>query len=283
MRASGYLKKSLESLKWFSKTVYETLTGEITFKYAKIKIWSQLSLVGKRFIDGVNWKSYNKHYLEELKITAKAHTLLIKNEEVVFEDGRLLIKGSNTKPLLVSHRLLYETVIRLAPKSVLEIGCGAGDHLANLQILQKSVACFGVDLLPEQLDLLNARHPKNNFILSLADVTLKDCELPKVDLVFSHAVLMHISEKEDRFQRALDTIFLTAQKQVVLMENWTQHDFFTGIAQAIGEKSEWQLYFASSKEQPEARILIASRIKLPGFDLLEDYDGLLMGRPIVFH
>ena len=71
MSVLRFIRKIRLSLSWFYQTIYEAITGEISIKYARIKILSQLTLTGKRFIDGVNWKTYNKHYLEELKIIEK--------------------------------------------------------------------------------------------------------------------------------------------------------------------------------------------------------------------
>jgi hypothetical protein len=68
MSVLNFVRKIRLSLLWFFQTIYEAITGKISIKYARIKILSQLTLTGKRFIDGVNWNTYNLHYLEELKI-----------------------------------------------------------------------------------------------------------------------------------------------------------------------------------------------------------------------
>jgi hypothetical protein len=268
---------------WLLNTVYEAVTGKVTLKYAAIKIWSQLTFVGKRFTDGVNWKSYNKHYLEELKITEKTNTLLIKDQDVIIQDGRIKYNKENIKPLLVSHELLYEAISRLNPSEVLEVGCGAGDHLANLKSLNSTLDCRGVDLLSMQIDSLNLRHPNNKFNLSVADLTLAGCPLPETELVFTHAVLMHISEKENRYQNALENIFNAAQKHVVLMENWTQHDFFNDVNACLRNHPEWKIYFETSSRDQQTRIMIISKMELSIFRPLATYEDLLLGEKVIFH
>ena len=283
MSASQILKKIKLSSIWFLRTIYEAITGEISLKYAGIKIWSQFTLVGRRFVDGVNWNSYNSHYLQELKITEKTNTLLVKQSEIRFSDGKILYTSPEVKPLLVSHELLYETILSLHPESVLEIGCGAGDHLANLQSFSPALKCQGVELLAGQLESLNARHRDNNFQLLLADVTKKNCPLPKAEIVFTHAVLMHISEKETRFQNALENVFSSAEKHIVLMENWTQHDFFGAAKQCIDFSPGWRIYFDELGRDNQTRIMIISKLDLPSLKVLNNYDDLTLGNEVVFH
>lgn len=277
------IKKIRSSFLWLLETLQEAVTGKVTLKYAGIKIWSQFTFVGRRFVDGVNWNSYNGHYLQELKITEKSNTLLVKQNEIYFGEGEIRYASAEVKPLLVSHELLYETILGLHPDSVLEIGCGAGDHLANLHSLRPTLKCKGVELLAEQLESLKARHPNNKFELLIADVTSKNCSIPKAELVFTHAVLMHISEKESRFQNALENVFNSAEKHIVLMENWTQHDFFTAAKRCIDVSPGWRIYFDELGRDNQTRIMIISKFDLPGLKVLNDYDNLTLGNKVIFH
>jgi SAM-dependent methyltransferase len=273
----GYLhviKKVTSSLVWLGSTLFQGLTGQTTLNYARIKIWSQLTLVGKRFIDGVNWKSYHEHYSEELKMIQKTNTLIIDKENFSLIDGKISMKSPDLKPLLPSHRLLYETILELNPIEVLEIGCGGGDHLANLKTLIPGVKIDGIELLTDQLDTLNSRHPGHDFNLSLADITSSKFVYPKTDLVFTHAVLMHITEKEERFKFALNNVLNTASRFVVLMENWTQHNFLAGVQEFLSNNPEWEVFFKASNYGEEARIVILSKIELFNNSPLSDYSDL---------
>lgn len=270
------------SLLWFFQTIYEVLTGRISIKYARIKFTSQLTLTGRRFIDGVNWKTYNNHYLEELKIIEKTNTTIINNQDIFLEKGKIKYRNINQKPLLINHELLYETIIDLSPKTILEVGCGAGDHLANLKSLNQSLECFGTELLMEQLNLLNVRHPNNDFKLNLANITEKVCELPLVELVYTNAVLMHITEKNQRFQNALSNVLNTAEKHIVIMENWTQHNFLESVRRILQSDPRWKMYFRESGHDDQTRVMVISKSKL-SYKPLIDYDDLLLGKSIIIH
>jgi hypothetical protein len=107
--------------------------------------------------------------------------------------------------------------------------------------------------------------------------------LPETELVFTHAVLMHISEKENRYQNALENIFNAAQKHVVLMENWTQHDFFKDVNACLRNHPEWKIYFETSSRDQQTRIMIISKMQLSIFRPLATYDDLLLGEKVIFH
>jgi len=274
MRYLRGIKKVASSVVWLGSTLLQGLTGQTTLNYARIKIWSQLTLVGKRFIDGVNWKSYHEHYSEELKMIQKTNTLIINKDNFSLINGIISIKGPDHKPLLPSHRLLYETILELNPTEILEIGCGGGDHLANLKTLIPAVKVNGIELLEDQLDTLNSRHPGHSFNLNLADITSSKFIYPKTDLVFTHAVLMHITEKEERFDIALNNVLNTASRFVVLMENWTQHNFLAAVQEFLRNNLEWKVFFKASNHGEEARIVILSKIELSNYSPLSNYSDL---------
>ena len=204
----------------------------------------------------------------------KTNTLIIDREEFSLIDGKISIKSSDLKPLLPSHRLLYETILELNPTEILEIGCGGGDHLANLNTLIPGVKMNGIELLEGQLGTLNSRHPGNSFNLSLGDITSSKFIYQKTDLVFTHAVLMHITEKENRFSIALNNVLNTGSRFVVLMENWTQHNFLAGAQNFLNNNPEWKVFFKASHHDEHARIVILSKIELPSFLPLTNYSEL---------
>lgn len=265
------------------KTFLELLSEKISLKYAWIKFSGQLMLVGKRFDDGVNWYSYTKHYSEELKMMENKFTTLLAKDIISFENNRIVYSNKGQIPLHPNHELLYETIMKISPTTVLEIGCGGGDHLANLHFLNPKLKIYGVDLLDSQLELLNSRHKLHNFKLSLCDITIRNTILPKSDLIFTQAVLMHISEKTERFLQAIDNILKSSAQFIVLMENWTQHDFLSSIKSSRHYESSWRIYFVSSKSQANTKIMVVSKNTEFEFQPLVSYKDLLNGAPLSVH
>ena len=135
MRLLLAIKKVKRSVQNLIQTLTAFLTGTISLKYAYYRISSQITFVGKRYIDGVNWKKYNKHYSEELKIIEKVNTLLITAQDFEVVNSKVILKSLDKLPLHPNAQLLYETILKLHPNSILEVGCGGGDHLANLKTL----------------------------------------------------------------------------------------------------------------------------------------------------
>jgi len=213
--------------------------------------------------DDFNWKTYHLHYKEELQSIAKTATLQLSRTDFEIRSGALKFKEDVS--LLPSHHLLYRIITQMAPASVLEVGCGGGDHLANLSVLLGD-ACEirGVDRSEDQLTLARKRNPGLVSKLEVADITGKG-NLPSSELVYSHAVLMHISEKDNRFQRALTNMLHSASKCVVLIENWSQHDFMKHISMAIRETGkDWVVGQATLSDTAKTTALvISSRENLP--------------------
>lgn len=145
---------------------------------------------------------------------------------------------------------------------MLEAGCGGGDHLRNLIFFNPQLDVHGVDRSEGQLTTLRKRHPILNAVVSVADLTSDDVTLPIADVVYSQAVLMHISETNNRFQIAINNMLKAAKSQVVLMENWTQHNFLHACQEAVKQDPEWHksyLYFVKSIKVPEVRVLVLSK------------------------
>jgi len=96
---------------------------------------------------------------------------------------------------------------------------------------------------------------------------------------------MHISETNNRFQIAINNMLKASKSQVVLMENWTQHNFLQAIQEGIKHNPAWQeshLYFVMSHQAPEVRALVLSKQEFP-FEPLKNYDELLLGSPLRTH
>ena len=229
---------------------------------------------------------YPKYYREELKSIARKHHLLLRKGEFTISNDSILSSVPGQLPLHPNHKILYETILKLDPASILEIGCGGGDHLANLKMLNPRIEVLGYDRSQEQLDSALTRHPELEAEIQQLDITTEGNFQPIASLVFTQAVLMHISEGNLRFRIALENIFDLAENQIVLVENWTQHDFLSEVKRNIQNKPEWQqsgVYYVNSETERYSSALIVSKYPLQGFGELADYSTLLQGRDLVIH
>lgn len=263
------------------------LSGRITFRYGFRRLKSQALLVGKRFVDGVNWANYHKDYAQELKSIQKFNTIVIDPEQIGMKNSKINYKSDKILPLIPSHKLLYETILNIKVNRVLEVGCGGGDHLYNLSQLDQNLDLFGVDRSEEQLKLFKKRH---EFFYSkvnpkVVDLTKHQIAIPNIDLIFSQAVFMHISEQQNRFFNAFNNIFTQSNNYIILMENWTQHNFLDVAQKIMHSNQSWyfaKTYFTQSEVDPKIRCMIISKHFL-NLEPLLDYNQLLSGSKLTIH
>ena len=257
----------------------------VTFMQAALDIRMRLFNSQRSLQDDFDWTKYPRHYREELKSVSRKHTLIVKVGQFNLVDGKIILADNNSKPLHPNHRLLYEVVLELRPASIREIGFGAGDHLHNLSNILPNSELFGIDRSIEQLETLLVRHPKLHADLSVIDITDRKIELDTVELSFTQAVLMHISELNNRFLNSLENILDSTSNQIILMENWTQHDYLGSVRQLMATRQNWknaEIYFSVSSENPTVRCMVISNHPCP-FPLLLNYDQLLQGQNLLSH
>ncbi len=251
------------------------LSGEIPFRY-KIRAF----FTSKENNDDYNWDLYNDHYRIEVLACQKDFTLILEPEDYEFSKEQFIQKNTKKHPLSPNHRILYEVLLQLNSQSVLEVGCGGGDHLRNLNLLMPETEIFGFDLSEDQLSYLKERHPNLQVSVSQNDITLPYSNLlPKVETVYSQAVIMHIQTANAHLV-SLTNMFRMASKHVVLMENWTRHRFMDDIQMLFERKMiPWKnihFYYKFSPELNKPHLMIVSQneIRLKGFEPLENYDIL---------
>lgn len=243
-------------------------------------------LQGAKFrLDDFDWESYTKHYSEELRVLKRNHTLILKPEDYKFHNAKLIQINPNIGKLHANHELLYRTILTLNPITVLEIGCGSGDHLSNLVTLNNDIQPHGVDVSMNQLTLLKTRHPNLSENVHKNDITSMGFYVDKCDLVFTQAVLMHIADAENRLELAIDNILKSALHNVVLMENWMTHDFLKVIRASLFKSKDWRAgYLYSNTRQinekvPAVLVISKSQIMdirfLENFRILSDHDSTL--------
>ena len=274
------------ALKSFLKLMRSVIIREITMKQFILDIKFRFIAQSRILNDDFDWEKYPNYYKEELKSISRLHTLIIRDENFRLHKGKLVKRDSEVKDLHPNHHVLYRAVLNLHPTTVLEVGCGGGDHLSNIKELSPGIKLYGVDRSPSQLKTFEDRHPDLSKIASVVDITERDCKLQKVDLIFTQAVLMHISEKDERFHNALENIFESAENFVVLVENWTQHNFLDEIRKIQSNNSGWKnsyLYFIQSDYNEFSSALIISKSELPDMDKLTSYEQLLAGRKVLVH
>jgi len=264
---------------------YQVLTREITAKQAWYYTQMRLFNKQKDLNDDFDWTRYHLHYREELKSGSRVATLVPRPGDFEFSQGSLRQINKNIRPLHPNHHLLYQIILGLKPHNVLEVGCGGGDHLSNLHLFNPQIELFGVDRSEGQMATLQERHPHLPAYLKIVDLTSLETVLPVVDVVYSQAVLMHISETQGRLANVLDNILRAAQSQVVMVENWTEHDFLAHLRGALKSNFAWagaKFYYAYRPQSTEVRALILSKLPLP-FEELHDYNSLLQGQAMHIH
>jgi len=231
--------------------------------------------------DDFDWTSYTDVYRAQVEEFEKCNTLQLKLGDYEYRHGVLRKVRDEILPLHYNHRLLYETILQLKPKSVLELGCGAGDHCRNLKVLNPNLQVYGYDISEDQLMLLRRRNPElDTSDFKQMDLTLLSPEShAKCDVAFTQAVVMHIHTGKGHLV-ALANAFKLATKQVVLMENWTRHNFMDDI-QALHKSKliSWPnlyFYYRSSPERSNRpHLMVVSSIPIPDYPTLSDYSILL--------
>jgi hypothetical protein len=257
----------------------------VTFVQALIDIKMRLFNTQRALNDDFDWTKYPRHYREELKSISRKHSLILEDANFTVLDHKIILTDNNAKPLHPNHRLLYEVIMDLNPNSIQEIGVGAGDHLHNLSKLLPSTKLFGIDRSTEQLQALRHRHPGLHAQLEVVDITESHCNLDTAELSFTQAVLMHISELNNRFPNAVEYALDSTSKQIVLVENWSQHDYLSTFKRLIPTRDRWRtasFHFSISHDDPTVRCMIISQTECK-FPALENYDQLLQGKKLLTH
>lgn len=232
-------------------------------------VWKARTKTARRLLSGspdeydgddFDWSRYHLEYSEQLSELEAANTLRLEDGYWQLTNGSLRVDRG--LPLHPNHKILYETIAALAPGSVLEAGCGGGDHLYNLSLLLPQAEIRGIDRSEGQLGVLRRRNPGFSGSVSAVDLTLPHPRtIAPADVVFAQAVLMHI-QTGNGHRVALWNVFDLALDQVVLMENLERHDLIRDISELWASNIlPWEslhLYQAPAADGPP--IIVASKI-----------------------
>ena len=124
---------------------------------------------------------------------------------------------------------LYNAVFKVEPDTVFEVGCGSGQHLANVYKILGNATVSGCDISAEQISfgktILNI-DPKIYDDVQTLDFALQTVpqSLGKTyDVVYSQAVLMHLSYSNA--YHCLENMIKISNKYVILIENPMDHEY----------------------------------------------------------
>ena len=210
--------------------------------------------------DDFDWDNYTSDsYARRIKgdIESKFVTKVEPAQvEIDFDAGHVRLKGASMHP---NHQLLLDAVAYLRPASVHEVGCGGGDHVANLTRLFPECAVSGGDRGLTQLEMATLRHPELQGKLGIQDITMPySTHWPRAELVYSQAVIMHIHTAVSHLV-ALSNMFHCAERHVFLVENTQCHNFVEILTELHeGGHLPWKTMQLHIFERTGARGIMAS-------------------------
>lgn len=216
----------------------------------------------KHYDDDFDWENYtDDSYHRRIKKDVEAKFITIaKPDDLSFDNatGRLLSKGAGLHP---NHSAILEAIGQLRPKTVHEIGCGGGDHVANANLVFPDIQTSGSDRGASQIELACQRHPELADKYDVLDATMPfSRHWPRAELVYSQAVIMHIHTAVSHFV-ALSNMFSMASNYVLLMENIQCHNFVSDIQNLhTGGHLSWDtLYIHQFDGSAGSRAILCSK------------------------
>lgn len=235
----------------------------------------------KRFFnDDFNWETYTRDkYGPQQEVLDREFNLRV-DDTVHFdaETKRLMTGKLRLHP---NFHTVYETIGRLAPKSVYEVGCGGGDHLRNLSVIYPKMSVYGGDRSTSQIEFLKERNPEIAEHVQHQDITMPfSTHWRTAELVYSQAVIMHIKTAVSHLV-ALSNMFRMAERYVVLMENYGCHPFVDDIKRLHeGGQIPWEnVHFHEAHHDGRPYCLVVSREQCD-LPVLEDYFALPSAKKI---
>lgn len=226
------------------------------------------------FEDDFNWDTYTSaKYGPQLTRLDREYDLRI-SDDVHFDHHRGRLETGDQK-LHPNSKTIYEAIGILGVKSVLEVGCGGGDHIRNLKKIYPNLKIHGGDRSAKQLALLQSRNREIADQTFVQDITMPlSRDWPRAELVYSQAVIMHIKTAVSHLN-ALANMFSLAERYVLLMENFGCHHFVDDINRLhAGRHLAWDtLSFHVHKFDGKPHCLVVARepCALPKLD---DYMSL---------
>jgi len=183
--------------------------------------------------DDFYWPRYNKDFYRR-EISRVGYLDRLSETSWSIENARIIV--SSKRDLHPNHRLIYETALNLRPRAITEIGCGGGDHLANLKLLLPEVYLVGFDVSADQLEFARERNfADDGVVLHRRDMTEPDGAHGferSADLVYTNSVLMHIHGGK-RPERFVQNMAVISRRYILLEENWWRHNYLRLIQSVL--------------------------------------------------
>lgn len=168
--------------------------------------------------DDCDWQRVypEAHRRDMIEIEQTQQFDLPKEHRII--DGKLFYEG---KPLLDNAQWLYEKIYELQPSTIFEVGFGYANHLLSINRMMPDVELAGCDISYLQtINGMNKYGEDLNNLCKIARLRVGDfLHLfidKKYDLVYSQAVLMHMST--ERAMAALQKMCSISNKYVVCLE-----------------------------------------------------------------
>ena len=167
------------------------------------------------------WKNYTPEYSDQLKgmVKNEGFDFFLKNYDIV--DNEPVFRDN----LVSNWKEIYSLIYKIKPGSIFEFGCGACYHLRNIMTLCPDINVSGADYLGSQIEFGKEfipdgmEFPKN---VSVRDLTADVSDLPKVDLVYSQAVVMHLNS--DKAVKMMQNMGKIAEKYIIMVEGVRNHE-----------------------------------------------------------
>ena len=222
----------------------------------------------KFYDDDFDWENYTSDsYERRLKTDIESEfdtSIDPQNARIDPEYGSVVLTGQTLHP---NSQLILDAVVQLAPASVHEVGCGGGDHIANVKRIFPDIRVTGGDRSMGQLKLALSRHAALKGSLGVQDITMPGSkDWPEADLVYSQAVIMHIHTAVSHLV-ALSNMVRMARKYVLMVENPQCHNFVEDVRGLYeGGQLAWDslhMYLFRGSTGAKAVLLSREELDLP--------------------
>lgn len=151
-----------------------------------------------------NYHAWQTRDLENKGFKFELDNFSVENNQLIFKDKL----GKNQE-------LLYNTVFKLQPASVFEVGFGYANHLYSIEKLCPKAKIAGCELSTKQYLCAHYRYDLSRFELSCGDF-LNFNTSNKYDFVYSNAVLMHMSTQKQK--QAIEKMYDMSTNYVMILD-----------------------------------------------------------------